>query len=291
MVKFAVLLRIQARLDLTGASHPENEICITFCGLIVLNPTEPPMRTWYTKSTCARLRDGYCMDNYCIKPGYTPRTEAPTLVGDIREYWDNERQLAANSFQWPVYSAAARYLAESGKQSFVDVGCGYPAKIAALIAPVTGDITLIDQPSMATLMAGEFPDFHFIPHNLESTADDIEVTADCVVCADVIEHLMNPRPLIALLRQLLKPGARLFISTPERDKVRGTHCNFSPNPEHVREWNQQEFHALLSSSGLRVLEHVCLPQKRTAKYLPIGLLGTLRPAQYLGCQLAICELA
>lgn len=231
------------------------------------------------------------MDNYGIKPSYSARSEAPTFVGDIGDYWDSARQQAANTFQWPVYAAAADFIQRSEGRSFIDVGCGYPAKIGSLIAPVTSDIHLIDQPSMAPLVARDFPDYRFTGANLEEEAEEIELTGDCVVCADVIEHLMNPMPLIDLLRRLLKPNGRLFLSTPERDNVRGKSCNESPNPEHVREWNQEEFASLLNDSGLRILEHRCLPQRRHARLLPTRVLGVLRPAEYLGCQLVICERA
>ncbi|MCR9276356.1 MAG: class I SAM-dependent methyltransferase [Pseudomonadaceae bacterium] len=229
------------------------------------------------------------MDNYGIKPGYEARSEAPTFVGDINDYWNSARQQTANTFQWPVYAAAADFLQSSHGGSFIDVGCGYPAKIGALIKPVTGDIHLIDQPSMAPLVARDFPDYQFTGVDLEEDNGHVDLSGDCVVCADVIEHLLNPMPLIALLRQLLNPGGRLFLSTPERDHVRGKHCNQSPNPEHVREWNQQEFAALLHDSGLRIIEHRCLPQRRHSPILPTRALGLLRPAEFLGCQLAICE--
>ncbi len=231
------------------------------------------------------------MDNYGIKPGYAARSEAPTFVGNIEDYWDSARQQAANSFQWPVYSAAAEFMRRTGRSSFIDVGCGYPAKIGALIAPVTSNIHLIDQPSMAPLMSRDFPEYQFTGRNLEGDATELDLQGDCVVCADVIEHLMNPLPLVELLREILKPSGRLFLSTPERDYVRGPNCNGSPNPEHVREWNQAEFHSFLAANGLRVLEHRCLPQKRHSPLLPAGLMSRLRPAQFLGCQLAICERA
>lgn len=231
------------------------------------------------------------MDNYGIKPSYTARAEAPTFVGDIHEYWNGARQQAASSFQWPVYAAAADFIRRAKARSFIDVGCGYPAKIGALIEPVSSDIHLIDQPSMAPLVARDFPGYRFTGTDLEGDPSGIDLSADCVVCADVIEHLMNPLPLLELLRRLLEPGGRLFLSTPERDHVRGRDCNESPNPEHVREWNQSEFRSLLEGSGLRVLEHRCVPQRRQSKLMPTRLLSRIRPAEFLGCQLAICERA
>lgn len=37
---------------------------------------------------------------------------------------------------------------------------------------------------------------------------------DCIVCADVLEHLINPENLLAQCKKLLKPGGQLLISIP-----------------------------------------------------------------------------
>lgn len=47
----------------------------------------------------------------------------------------------------------------------------------------------------------------------------------------------------------------LLISTPERDKLRGEGCNYSPNKHHIREWNKSEFLTYLEQSGLVVISY------------------------------------
>jgi 2-polyprenyl-3-methyl-5-hydroxy-6-metoxy-1,4-benzoquinol methylase len=37
---------------------------------------------------------------------------------------------------------------------------------------------------------------------------------DCIVCADVLEHLKNPQRVLESCRQLLKPQGRILISVP-----------------------------------------------------------------------------
>jgi SAM-dependent methyltransferase len=231
------------------------------------------------------------MDNFFIKAGYRSRAKAATLVDDIDSYWHGARQATANDYQWAVYAAAAARLRESSAPRALDVGCGYPAKIAPLIAPAAASVTLVDQPSLAPLMARDFPSYIFAGTDLEAPDVSFDAPFDVVICADVIEHLMDPLPLLAFLRDQLAPASRLFLSTPERDRVRGSDCLDSPNPEHVREWDQAEFRRLLDHVGLVVEEHVLLPQKRSmlARGPLLPLLQRLRPAQYAGCQLAICR--
>lgn len=91
--------------------------------------------------------------------------------------------------------------------------------------------------------------------------DVIDVTAeprelmkfDVVVSIEVIEHLVNHRPLLAFLKRVGKPSAVYFISTPNRDAWKGTGRAKRPrNPYHIREWNAREFRALLSEEFARV---------------------------------------
>ena len=144
---------------------------------------------------------------------------------------------------------------------------------------------------MAPLMAERFPDYRFVPVDLERGLPDTGLRYDCVVCADVVEHLLEPGALIASLRECVAASGRLYISTPERDALRGAGCTSSPHEEHVREWSKDEFGRFLARSGLEIVEHVALPPRRVS-----GLERALAPAlslvwaaRYRGCQLAVCE--
>lgn len=72
-----------------------------------------------------------------------------------------------------------------------------------------------------------------------------------VVCSDFVEHLGDPRPLIALLTACYRRGAFVLTSTPDRIRVRGKdHKGPPPNPSHVREWALSEYTAFLAEQGL-----------------------------------------
>ena len=75
-----------------------------------------------------------------------------------------------------------------------------------------------------------------------------------VVCADVIEHLMNPNPLLGMIHGMLIQGSKaVVLSTPERDLTYGIgHFGPSPNLCHVREWNVEEFRRVLEGTGFKV---------------------------------------
>jgi hypothetical protein len=73
-----------------------------------------------------------------------------------------------------------------------------------------------------------------------------------LVCGDVIEHLVHPENLLALLRRGLDDGAvALLLTTPERERTQ-TPGNLGPppNPAHSREWALEELRAFMASEQL-----------------------------------------
>jgi len=232
------------------------------------------------------------MKNYSIREDYVPRKTAETFVEDPSEYWNEGRIAASGYYQYYVYQKAAELIAKNKLRSFLDIGCGYPRKVRDKITPVTRDITLIDQPSMRRLMECDFPEMKFIPLDLESMDIIIQEKFDCVVCADVIEHLLNPDSLLSFIKKILSPDGLCVISTPERDIERGLNCLHSPKPEHVREWNRKEFVSYLRDSGLEVLEHSVMPKGKLSwiEYISLPLITRyLLNKRYAGCQTVVCK--
>lgn len=73
-------------------------------------------------------------------------------------------------------------------------------------------------------------------------------SVDLVVSLQVIEHLWEQERFLAECRRVLRPGGRLFVSTPNR-------LTFSPgrdtplNPFHTRELDPSELAGLVGSAG------------------------------------------
>lgn len=98
------------------------------------------------------------------------------------------------------------------------------------------------------------------------------------VLADVIEHLRDPRPLLRILRRLLRGHSknRLVISTPDRERIDGRNKSGVPdNPRHARQWTLNEFGLMLRSSGFEVEAVGRLPQN-TADNWQRGVAAVVR---------------
>ena len=82
---------------------------------------------------------------------------------------------------------------------------------------------------------------------------------DCVIAAEVIEHLENPRHMARELFRLLRPGGALLISTPNNESVRallslvvrGHYVSFldSSYPAHITPMLRMDLLRVLQEAG------------------------------------------
>jgi SAM-dependent methyltransferase len=232
-------------------------------------------------------------ERYCTKTGYRPNEQALTFEEDESgAYWTQWRIEAAAVFQYYVYKKCLSLLQSRGYDSLLDVGCGFAVKVKQLLAPHCHDIVLIDQPSLAQPLSQLLPQSEFIPVNLERINFDLSRKFDLIVCADVLEHLLNPDNCVAFIRRHLASNGLAVFSTPERDHLRGKSCDHSPKPEHVREWNGAEFAEYITSRGFEIVEHLYLPQRRLsqAEFLCSRILSRfIRNRRWSSCQVIVCR--
>jgi len=234
-------------------------------------------------------------DNYCIKPGYHPNLTQRTYdAGEDPSYWDAGRLESAGRFQYDVYRLAAEMCQDHGWKRVLDVGSGPPLKLRQLFPSQGMQLHLVDQPNTASQARHLLPQAAFTPANLETVDVDLGQQFDLIICADVIEHLISPEACLEFIKRHLTPHGRLLLSTPERDLLRGPAMDHSPHPMHVREWNQAEFAAFITSRGLTIERHCILPQQRTGALT--HFLGRIahrlgHPPAWYSCQLVICRLA
>jgi hypothetical protein len=168
---------------------------------------------------------------------------------------------AADGVTWQpdVYPYAATLAEHAGLDTLIDLGCGRAGKLAAL-AIERPDWTYVGVDFGENLAwSRENHAFgEWIDADLEKTerlplAPDL-LRGSIVVCSDVIEHLLDPLPLLTLTRNLLSDGCIAAVfSTPAREFRSGYDAPGPPrNPSHVREWACDEFQSLLRASGFEI---------------------------------------
>lgn len=60
---------------------------------------------------------------------------------------------------------------------------------------------------------------------------------DTIFCFEVLEHLQNPLFFMGQLKEMLKPGGIIYLSTPGRPKILWTEHHFMEyKPNHLKKW-------------------------------------------------------
>ncbi len=220
---------------------------------------------------------------YFLKPGY---------IENIDDQTPTETYIAppkGDYYQLAFYIWIRNYIKRDPKVTrLIDIGCGTAFKTKKYLGDLGLDITCIEQPEFVDMCRREHPQFVWMGDNFESEKPQEYSQYDIVVCSDVIEHIVRPEMLINRIKACSHSDTAIFISTPERDEIRGSsHNGPSPNKKHVREWNAAELALFLTSQGLHIDEHRLLDAHRlNLKQFLAQLLGRVN---YRTCQAVRCR--
>lgn len=160
------------------------------------------------------------MKNYGLPDGYKIR-EKP-------EHWNDTRM--KDEWQREVYLMAAAIMASNAYRDVIDVGCGSAYKLIKYLGKY--ETMGIDVPETVTWLSEQYP-----TREWRSSMPDGKF--DLVICADVIEHVLDPDALCQSLRSVAKK--HIIISTPDRFRAGEPPFGPSTNKSHVREWSFEEF--------------------------------------------------
>jgi SAM-dependent methyltransferase len=147
--------------------------------------------------------------------------------------------------RWEFRQAIAT-LKRAGSHSVLDAGCGAGAFLQQLKAAGVSDVTGYDFNSDTPRVLAEKG-----IAALSSLAEDGERTFDAVTCFQVLEHLDDPWSFGQALRQRVKPGGVVILTTPDAD---GPIRHFTASvtdlpPHHVARWNGASMRAFAEKLG------------------------------------------
>ncbi len=177
-----------------------------------------------------KCRAIFQQSSYHIKPGYIHRKKI--------SYFDDTN--LTDEYQKEVYEQARFYLDKFGYNNILDIGCGSGYKLLQHFShcnTVGSDIS----PTYEYL-TNKYPDRVWV--NALSNKG-IPAKTDIIICADVIEHVLNPDSLLQFINTI--DFELLFLSTPERNLISGKfHYGPAYNQCHIREWTAKELRNYVS---------------------------------------------
>ncbi len=239
------------------------------------------------------VRSAAAQIDLCLPAGYQRR--APAGASSVDEFWTPERIRASADYQWHVYRWAAKLIRKHALKSVLDVGCGIGRKLREHITPLCDDVVGLDSAEAIRRASADGLGVSLHPVDLEEPSIKLERRFDLIICADVLEHLAHPEHTVELIKECATPQALIFLSTPDRDRLRGRDCRSSDKPDHVQEWSAPEFRRFLRSRGLQPLHWRLVPQTRLPVrrgLWPEGLYRAgIRKTSPLCCHAVLCRVA
>ena len=170
--------------------------------------------------------------NYCIRDDYQIRNYTKFLDTSTR----------TDEFQNDVYSFAKKIALNDDVKTVADVGCGSAYKLFKFFKNY--DIIGYELETTVSMLKKRYPKNKWVVSDFNKVPQE----SDLVICADVIEHVMNPDELIFYIKKM--NFKHLIISTPDRDlmhnKLGRPYLGPPNNKHHVREWSFKEFEKYIS---------------------------------------------
>jgi SAM-dependent methyltransferase len=165
---------------------------------------------------------------------------------EVSRHWIHHHAFTAER-----YRRAIAALGPLDGRSVLDYGCGDGALLAQIVRRCHPKEAHGFEPNHA---GAELSRMMLRTRGFAATIhDDVrrlgDNSFDAVVCADVIEHVSDPRLLLSEIARVLRPGGRAVITTPVR--LRET----PEDPGHVHEWFPDEFRDWLKTGPLALLSH------------------------------------
>jgi len=165
-------------------------------------------------------------------------------------------------FQAAVYEEAERLAVELGIERIIDVGCGWGDKLAKLHeAHPDWIIEGVDYGDNIEHCRQTHPWGRWHEADLDGDALSASLTGAppaVVICADVVEHVLDPDRLLRKLANLGQPI--VVLSTPAREvQYPKGHMGPPQNLCHVREWRSSEFAKVVQDAGFTILSHELVP--------------------------------
>jgi SAM-dependent methyltransferase len=183
---------------------------------------------------------------------------APSVAGDPDFYEQLMRAAGYDQNRWEFEVVTTRL---RPYEAVLDIGCGRGAFLRRIAPSISRPVGLdVNRPAISELAESGI-EAHAIP--IAEFANREPNAFDAVCAFQTLEHLANVHELIEPALRCVRPGGRLFLSVPNRNRAwREPFDPFDFPPHHVSQWDRAQFVVLARRYGL---------QLRAVEYEPPGI--------------------
>lgn len=178
----------------------------------------------------------------------------PPIPGDGPFYaWVTSLDNYYQEFRWE-WKKVREILEESQAKSLLEVGCGTGNFLKYVSSELGLEATGLDTHA-PSVEACRRQGLNVECMSLGDFADSGQAKAFDAICAfHCLEHVPDPKGLVASMGRLLSPGGRLILSVPYSpvsvEAARPACMNLPPH--HLTRWNQKAIRALAKATGMAV---------------------------------------
>lgn len=177
-------------------------------------------------------------------------------------YWkENEKGVLEDyRFKIPIVK---RIIPKKGALTLLDYGCGIGTYVSQIlkINPKINIIGMDISDRAIKIIKKKFPKGTFFVQTEEKKFPVRNNTVDFILAMDVIEHVFDAQTLFGQFHHALKPGGKIFISTPYHGFIKnlcivllGFDKAFDPTAAHIRFFSVNSLRSLLEKKGFKILK-------------------------------------
>ncbi|MFC1589022.1 class I SAM-dependent methyltransferase [Pseudomonadota bacterium] len=186
----------------------------------------------------------------------------------VKNYgWKNTGKAQSHNYITPVVIA---FIKKEMPKRILDLGCGNGNLCNTISKEFNAHVAGIDyDPNGIALAKKSFTSIPFYNYGVQDNPDhlmkDEKDFFDVVISTEVIEHLYSPQLLPQYAHKVLKPGGKLFITTPYHGYLKNlalslldhwdTHHTPLWEGGHIKFWSYKTLSELLEKNGFKVIKH------------------------------------
>jgi 2-polyprenyl-3-methyl-5-hydroxy-6-metoxy-1,4-benzoquinol methylase len=178
-----------------------------------------------------------------------------------------------------IVKVAANVRSSPRPLRILDVGCG-SGTLLGLLKKHGFDVLGLDYSREAAAIASIENNVEVVVGSLEEAHFE-DASFDLVTLFHVMEHVTNPRQVLAEVRRILKPNGRLVIQVPNIEswqfKLLGEKWYGLDIPRHVIDYSNKSMHQLLNHAGFSVHRVRHFNLRDNAQALASSLFPSLDP--------------